>query len=448
MFEAKLNEIQWDGIGIGSLLSNEICVQLLLNNQRPTWRNIPLIAYQYIRAMRFRTPLLNFVVHGEIPPKYGLITSILAKANYLNQVLAVSAELKRNTEIRYLLYDSKPSDLNTTIDSTISRISGNGEFASEWKKKFKRIEAEVWNTLFDKDINLTFPERLNFFVLLLTQTQRLYQAIKFLKKNPPDFVLSEYDKNAEMVTVVAAASSLGIPSYSLLHGLITYPEPYIPIVADRIFVWGDFFKEYLIGKGLPEKFITVTGAPHLGPIENDLPLEERVYITLATNPYNQSMMTELADIFCQSINELKKKIPKIKGMVRIHHAEDFTAYQCLMERFPEIVFDNGKQFSFIESIRVSRICVTYNSAYGVDSLLSGRLVVQLAEKVEDSFFCEMVSRTGLKRVANQKELIQYIQKYWNKSNDISLGARKMMCSEFGKQAALNIANDLAIHSHA
>ncbi len=441
-FEEELNAIAFDGMPLGVMLSNEICVQLLLNNERLGLKQLPKTILQALRTLMLGAPNTSFIAAEPPPERYALLTSLSTKQNYLNQITAVSRVLGRDTELRYLVHDSDAQSLGTSEKNILRRTRAKRENWLSWYKSFRRIMRPLRRTIRTYRSYYSFTERLNLLVISMAQTQRAHHAGLFLEAHRPEFILTEYDKNLEMVSVIAAAGKRNIPTFSLLHGLITYYEPYIPPVADKILVWGEFFKDYLVRGGLSEDRISVTGAPHIRPLENDLAVGEREYMTLATNPFDPELMKETAAIFCQAYEELYPDFPGMKAMVRLHPSEKMNDYAELTAAFPQVLFDQGKSYGFEDSIRVSRIVITFNSAYGVDALMKGRQLVQLGKPEQTDFFTAMVEAFGIDRASSITELVKIVRDRWEKEQGHALEWQRSLCLAQGDEAAERIAKEI------
>ena len=434
-FEKDLNLICFEGMPLGVMLSNELCVQLLLNKDRLSLGDFPRVLLQALRASLLFSPGTSFVSGKSIPEKYALLTSISPNQNYLEQVKGISQILEEKWTIRYLVHKTDAKMLCTSADKIIKRKRATGKYCIKWFRSFRRIVFPLWSTIQKRKDHFGFVELINLFVSCMIQTQKAYYARDFLNMHRPQFILTEYDKNSEMVNVISAAKSLGIPTFSLLHGLVTHYEPYIPLLADRLFVWGDFFKSYLIKGGLTDEQIETTGAAHIYPIESDIAYLDREYLTLATNPFNTKLVNSMIVMLGKASNLLYNVYPKMKVMVRIHPSENIEDYRNLSIEFPNIFFDNGRKFMFEESIKVSRIILTLNSAYGIDGLMKGRKIIQLGKPEGTDFFTEMVDSFAIPRANTATELFEIIRDNWENKGDSNSDLVYKLCKVMGGDAA-------------
>ena len=179
-----------------------------------------------------------------------------------------------------------------------------------------------------------------------------------------------------------AARKLGIPSLTLVHGVIERDAfGFSPVLADHILCWGELDPATLLDAGEAPSRVTVAGCPRLS---RDLPspsLEGRRRLgidhdgpvaMLATSP--ESIRFELAEAFCRAIEQL----PGMSGVVRLHPSEDLASYQTMIARHPTVSFVENRRASVDEALAASDIVVVRASGFGSDALVKRKPVVVLS----------------------------------------------------------------------
>ena len=72
---------------------------------------------------------------------------------------------------------------------------------------------------------------------------------QLLRSLRPAAILTEYDRNSRWSCLVLAARSLDIPTFTLQHGVTGRADAcigYVPLVADKIFCWGEMARDALL----------------------------------------------------------------------------------------------------------------------------------------------------------------------------------------------------------
>jgi hypothetical protein len=256
--------------------------------------------------------------------------------------------------------------------------------ARAWRREYERCWPSWKRTIRNACARYGLPE--GAFELLslelMVSSQRVFGCLGFLEAQKPSVILTEYDRNQLWSCLVLAARKLGIPSLTLVHGVMARDAfGFSPVLADHILCWGDLDRAKLIDAGEAPSKVTVAGCPRLN---RDLPspsLEVRRRLgldhdgpvaMLATDP--ESIRFELAEAFCTAVAQL----PGTSGVVRLHPSEDLTSYQTMIARHPTISFVENERASSDEALAVADIVVVRASGFGSDALVKRRPVVVLS----------------------------------------------------------------------
>lgn len=253
-----------------------------------------------------------------------------------------------------------------------------------WRQEYQRCWPSWQRTLRDACARYVFPD--GAFELLslelMVASQRVLGCLEFLKAHRPSVILTEYDRNALWSCLVLAARKLGIPSLTLVHGVIERDAfGFSPVLADHILCWGELDRAKLIDAGEAPSRVTVAGCPRLSRELPSPSLEGRRRLgiahdgpvaMLATSP--ESTRFELAEAFCRAIEQL----PGISGVVRLHPSEDLASYQTMIARHPTVSFVENKRASVDEALAATDVIVVRASGFGSDALVKRKPVVVLS----------------------------------------------------------------------
>ena len=203
----------------------------------------------------------------------------------------------------------------------------------------------------------------------------LFKAIR------PAAVLTEYDRNSRWSTMVLAARSLGIPTLTLVHGVLNERAVgYTPVLADRVLCWGDLQREQFIEAGERPEQVEVVGCPRLtreldvtaAQARQRLGLrgDNRV-VMLATNPCSQRACLDMTELFCTAMAGLTGA----SGLVRLHPSERLKDYEPVARRYPAVRFLDNRAATLDEALAAADLVAVPNSGFGSDALVKRRPVV-------------------------------------------------------------------------
>ena len=217
---------------------------------------------------------------------------------------------------------------------------------------------------------------------LMVASQRVLGCLGFLEVHGPSVILTDYDRHHFWSCLVLAARKLGIPSVTLVHGVIERDAfGFSPVLADHILCCGELDRAKLLDAGEASSRVTVAGCPRLS---RDLPSpspegrrrlgvdHDGPVAMLATDP--ESIRFELAEAFCRAI----ERLPGMSGVVRLHPSEDLASYQTMIARHPTVSFVENRRASVDEALAEADIVVVRASGFGSDALVKRKPVVVLS----------------------------------------------------------------------
>jgi hypothetical protein len=256
--------------------------------------------------------------------------------------------------------------------------------ARAWRREYERCRPSWESTIRDACARYALPE--GAFELLslelMVASQQVLGCLGFLKVHTPSAILTEYDRNHLWSSLVLAARKVGVPSLTMVHGVIERDAfGFSPVLADHILCWGELDRAKLIDAGEAPSTVIVAGCPRLN---RDLPSpshevrrrlgidHDRPVAMLATSP--ESSRFAVAEAFCAAIEQL----PGMSGVVRLHPSEDLAAYQATIARHPTVSFlDNGSASSD-DALAATDVVVVRASGFGSDALVKRKPVVVLS----------------------------------------------------------------------
>lgn len=286
---------------------------------------------------------------------------------------------------------------------------------------------------------------------LLIASQLVTGFVGFLQLARPSVILTEFDRNSLWSCLVLAARREGIPTVTLVHGVMRQDAlTFSPVLADKILCWGNLDRAKLMSAGEPAEKIVVGGCPRLS---QELPVSRsagRTKLGLnADKPIviyagsNDGRRLASAEMFCLAMEELDS----VTGVVRLHPSESLPEYAPIAERHPEVRFDLNSRSSLDETFAAADIVVVRASGTGSDALVKRRVVVVLnPEETLTGHDRDLVEKGGCPHARRPEELAQILQRLLHdqsfRDNCLRHADRYVaeFSSYFGSESARVIAN--------
>ena len=216
---------------------------------------------------------------------------------------------------------------------------------------------------------------------LMLSSQGIIGSLDFLRRIKPTAILTEYDRNSHWSCLILAAHALQIPTFTLMHGVTNAGAlGFVPVLADRVFCWGDLDRQNLLAAGEDPAKLLIGGCPRL---TRDLTVtpsqgrarvgldDEKPVVMLGTSPIIPRDRLRLAEIFCEAASQLDD----VSAAVRLHPSELLDFYADLMRRHPSVRFVTNAAATLDESLAAADLVVVHNSGLGSDALVKRRLVI-------------------------------------------------------------------------
>jgi hypothetical protein len=229
-------------------------------------------------------------------------------------------------------------------------------------------------------------------------------------------VLVEYDRNLRAACLVLAARHLGIPTFTLTHGVVHEGAVgYAPILADYIYNWGQADRDRLVAAGVSPERCILAGCPRT-PIQittsqsharHEIGLPDRAPLVamLGLSPWSPRTMKAMIHLFCSALRET----PGAKGFIRLHPSLTETDIERLVPD-PDRVPIAPPSMSLEACLAASDLVVSGGSGLVEDSLTAGRPVALLLEEheVESAWSAQVMRRAGCPGVSSISDLVRVL----------------------------------------
>jgi UDP-N-acetylglucosamine 2-epimerase len=317
----------------------------------------------------------------------------------------------------------------------------------EYLLNFLRWNNHIKNVC--KELGLPNDVFINITTRLTVSTQYISGWIYLLLKNKPSIVITESDRNSKWSTVILAAKCLGIPTVTLVHGVINENAlGYSPVVADDVLCWGNLQRDKLIEEGVNKNNIRVVGCPRLknkSCLTSDeakskigVPVELNA-IMLATSPVSDEESDKIVTTFCEAVEMEKNWF----CFVKLHPSEHRARYKHLIDKYQNVHFFEDGEVPIDYAIAASDVVVVKDSGVGGDAIISRKPVIVLSPNGKPAGYgMELVEKAGCPLAKNERELKYEITRCLankDKPNFITQKYVEDFCIAFGEDSAKRIS---------
>lgn len=257
---------------------------------------------------------------------------------------------------------------------------------SLWRCEFARFWKMFRPTLKEITREYKLPagvyHRLADATMVCTQQIASYQT--FLRRSQVAGILADHDRARLWAPLVLSANALGLPTFTLVHGMFgDKGAAFYPVLARKIYCWGEIQGNILLAEGADATRIVIGGCPRLTRETKLSPAEARVkmgldpvqpVVILATEGYQSPAWgLKLAEAFCRAT----EGTTAFTGVIRLHPNEKLERYAPLAVQFPGIHFMTNETVTLDEALAAADIVVVHSTGFGSDALVKGRLTVVL-----------------------------------------------------------------------
>lgn len=359
--ERELNKISFKGICTGSLLSN---TWIFFFNEKYNSSLGPRI------KLLMRIFLLSFIKRKK---KIDKSISILyfnsgthRHHQALKETLNFDNDLKKQTYFIGRQYD----DLNVlhTIRCNTREYISVLLFALKNRKKISKYSSEICSSRKSKTA---------IILDLAIQLVQVNYWHSFLKINPQiKLVLGDFDRGGNSSTLYSTAKNKKIKTIVIQHGTIGQ-YGYVPIIADKIFVWGDFYKKLLVAQGETHEKIMITGTPILNQIVkseekrkkviNQYGFDNKINIVLALNPIKEEYNKKQVAFFAKIQTLIKDDIYCF--YIKLHPSQSLNQNMWILDDYDLKILP--QKILFEDFINFTDFLLVHNSGIANEAIYYG-----------------------------------------------------------------------------
>ncbi len=407
-FDAELAQPEIEGVPIGSTLTDVLVIEFI--NGGGKWG----IAQRWLDRLRWLRKyfLASRRSEAEVKPGRILVTWRSSTARIDGLILPVLQALSPD---RCTVLYQNPNVLKRLPAHTdaVSWMQAVPHDRRRWLCAFRRCWPQWRWRLRSLSKSFGLPrgamERLS--LNLLVNSQLAVGCLELLQRCRPAAVVTEFDRAGLASSLVLAARSLAIPTFSLQHGVLGEDAAgYVPVIADRMFCWGELHRRIMTEAGQDPAKLPIGGCPRLTrelaadpeKVRSRLNLDpsHRV-VMLGTSPVAPAQRRLLAEWFCEAVS----KLHGVSGIVRLHPSESLAFYAGIAGKYPQVTFTDNSQMSLDDALAASDVVVVQSSGLGSDALVKRRLAVVV--EIPDAPLHhgkDLIEQAGCPRAGSAEEL--------------------------------------------
>lgn len=213
----------------------------------------------------------------------------------------------------------------------------------------------------------SLPSRSNLLMHLFFGVTRFYFFSYVLKKYDIKLIIVDFDRS-KFAPLVLSGKCTDKFTVTLQHGVINPPYGYVPVLADKIFVWGELWKKLLVNLGTDPSKIDIVGSILVDRmnLQKKIDTKNLRTIGIGPNPIGQLQNSELWLPIINLINEIGYNvIVKLHpSMEPISDPRSIFGENCTISLSSEI--KNSEFFDKIDLLLISTSGLGYEAIeYGV-----------------------------------------------------------------------------------
>jgi hypothetical protein len=215
------------------------------------------------------------------------------------------------------------------------------------------------------------------------QTLRVHEARAVVDFYRPSALLSLADRGASGAPLVGAARQRGVPTLTIAHCPVgrTFGRTFLPLIADRLLVWGDYQRDVFEELGVAADRIAVVGCPGVDAASPAPPREaagrhlralgvpdrpRRVLVV--TGPMRDEWRAAWFGEVAGAAGELRD----VAFVVRVHPSEQAAFYRDLAGPLDNVAVLENAEAGLEETLSAVDAVVVHGSSLGLDALVHGK----------------------------------------------------------------------------
>ncbi len=306
------------------------------------------------------------------------------------------------------------------------KIIANGSGAQKAldKENIGYIPFEKYKTKKGKiEVNSEHPKYKRIKYITKTWFKKTIKQIEatenLLNKEKPKKVIVLNENNMFGRTFVRVANLNNIETLYIQHGVLA-THAYDKAISNKIAVWGEQVKDFLVERGTDPNKIIITGSPGYDKLFNFKSDKNKIYQELNLDPNKEIVLytsqpfgfeiskennLEIMTAFIKAV----KNIPNKHAVIKLHPAEHETSYKSLLKTFKKEDYTMCKETNIYELIDAAEILITQISTTALEAMILNKNIITVTTFLSSAISPYGKSKAALE-VSNLDELQSTLKK--------------------------------------
>jgi hypothetical protein len=374
--ERYLNRLKYSGVPMGGTLADQLALTQLHGVQSARKSFLHLFwdfSYLLFSVFRKKRPILNTRI---------IATWLIDKHHFNNMMIPLIRAFKDQITVI-----SNPDNIKKTQKTNLISIRETYNTPVRAIPGILYYFCQVVFLLFRNRKRLDFSNK-----ELLFYSQTLFHQAKIISfydyqfnksKSKPRIAVTEFDRNSIASPMVLTARKNGIKTITLVHGIIG--DDFTPLLADRIFCFGEIQRVQLMERNVPAERIKITGTsiiPEFKEFKSRRNNNNRptIIVCLGVQPLKKIYL----DYKLKTVIEAASHLSQVELIIKLHPSqrkEDFIHLQGISSRVNVLSssdIDNADLFSKIDLLIINF------SGLGVEAMHYGVPVILIRTRDEEN----------------------------------------------------------------
>ncbi len=254
-----------------------------------------------------------------------------------------------------------------------------------------------------------FPEVTfwDIYIIYFSAIVQLNNWITFFNNSNIRLLVVDFDRDNKSPSMILAAKKCGIKTLTLVHGVMDPSYGFYPVIADKILVWGELQKKYLLNGGVSSKKIHIVGNPISEKYKQSATTsktETLRQIGVALNNKGDSHNKALLE----NISDYTNKNSDVEFIIKLHPSMKMTDWMFKMQS-EHLKFYSFNKLTIQDFFNKIETLIVGNSGIGYEAVVNDIpvAVINLNSAGKDNDFV-MVNEGGFPDVTSNDILCQFL----------------------------------------
>lgn len=441
LLERYLNRLKFTGVPMGGTLGDQLAltkshgVQSIRKTLVHLFWDLSQLLFSIFRKNK---PLLNTRI---------LATWLIDKSHFNNMIIPLIDSFKEQITVI-----SNPANVKKIQRANLISLR------ESYNTPIRAIPSII--CYYGKVLFLLFRNRQRLDLCnkeLIFYTFRLFHQAKIISfydyqfnksKSKPRIVVTEFDRNSIASPLILTAKKNGIKTITLVHGVIG--NYFTPVLADRIFCFGEIQRDQLIERNVSKERIKITGTSIIPDFKEFKVSRNRNNSTLTVCLGVQTLKKIYLDLKLKTVIEAAIQVRTVELIIKLHPSQKKEDFIHLQEINSCIKVVSSSEIDNLDLFSKIDLLIINFSGLGIEAMYYGVPVILIQTKDEETqYMFDLIAKlSGLPVFETSSELVSIFNTVMNDRSylDDLANKGKIFANRFyyatGSSAVSNIVREI------